>query len=98
MEEDGGRLHEHGPGPLQQGIQGEMRRPDVQLASVQADEVVALMRAVEHVFDLGGQAGMVQRMGLPARLMTVAQLCRYAIASRAATTVSPMASQMSPAR
>ena len=56
MADDRGRLDQHGPGGLQEGVQGGMRGADVQPATVQTVEVRALVRAGEHAFDIFNQA------------------------------------------
>lgn len=61
MEDDRGEFHEHGPGGLQERVQGRVGRADRQVPPVDADEVGALVGACEdalHVVDepfYGGQ-------------------------------------------
>lgn len=54
MEDDRGEFHEHGPGGLQERVQGRVRGADMQVPPVDADEVGAFARSGEdtlHVVD-----------------------------------------------
>lgn len=60
VEDDRGEFHEHGPGGLQERVQGRVGGADVQVPPVDADEVGAFARSGEdvlHVVDEPFMAG-----------------------------------------
>ena len=56
MEDDRGEFHEHGPGGLQERVQGRVRGADMQVPPVDADEVGPFVGACDGVFDVVSEA------------------------------------------